>query len=281
MSGQAGAGAAVCFVAPWAHARDTLLATTVASARRSAAYLIEIIRAPLFPLVYFATTYFAYAIAGRTTVDGTDLSGFLLVGLFGLEAWSASVWTSGYAIEAEREEGTIGALFMTPASRLLVIAGYGLGGFVFKLPSLAVIALIGVLVGANLSIADPLAVAAAGGALAVASLAVGVALAGFFVLTRRANLLANVIQHPIYLLGGFVVAPNALPSWLRPLSDAVPFSHATEALRAAMLRGASLADIARQLVWTLGLSALCALFGAALIRRVEHAAKRTGQLELF
>ena len=70
--------------------------------------------------------------------------------------------------------------------------------------------------GARFAISDPLAVLAAGVTMVVASLAVGFTLAGAFVLTRRANLLANVIQHPVYLLGGFVVPRDALPDWLRP-----------------------------------------------------------------
>ena len=258
-----------------------LMATIVAYLRRSAAYTIEIIRAPLFPLVYFGSMYMVYSISGQHSVDGANLAGFLLVGLFGLEAWRASVWTSGYAIEAERHEGTIGALFLTPANRLLVIAGYGLGGLIFMVPSLFVIVALGVVTGARLHIAHPLAVLAAGATMVVASLAVGFTLAGAFVLTRRANLLANVIQHPVYLLGGFIVPRDALPGWLRPFADALPFSHATEALRAATLRAASLATIAGELAWALGISALCALLGALLIRRVEYAAKRSGQLELF
>jgi ABC transporter DrrB family efflux protein len=271
----------VQFVGGLGRARGALLATIVAYLRRSAAYMIEIIRAPLFPLVYFGSMYMVYSISGQHTVDGSNLAGFLLVGLFGLEAWSASVWTSGYAIEAERYEGTIGALFLTPANRLLVIAGYGLGGFIFMLPSLLVIVLLGVVTGARLQVADPLAVLAAGATMIAASLAVGFTLAGAFVLTRRANLLANVIQHPVYLLGGFIVPRDALPGWLRPFADALPFGHATDALRSATLRGASLGDIAGELAWALGISALFALLGALLIRRVEYAAKCSGQLELF
>jgi ABC-2 type transport system permease protein len=269
------------FVGGFGHARGTLLATTLAYVRRSAAYAIEIIRAPLFPLAYFGTMYLTYSLSGRQTIDGANLAGFLLVGMFGFEAWSASVWTSGYAVESERFEGTIGALFMTPANRLLVIAGYGLGGFIFLLPSLLVILLLGVASGAQFAISDPLAVLAAGVTMVVASLAVGFTLAGAFVLTRRANLLANVIQHPVYLLGGFVVPRDALPGWLRPFSDALPFGHVVDALRAATLSGASLGDIAGELAWALGISGLCVAIGALLMRKVEHAAKRSGQLELF
>ena len=264
-----------------AHLCDTVLATAAAETRRNLAYAIEIIRAPLFPVAYFGASYFAYDVAGKRSVDGVNAAGFLLIGMVGLLTWSASVWSSGYAIERERYEGTIGALFLTPASRGAVIAGYGLGGFVFLIPSLLVVVVLGFAFGAQLRVVDPLAVAAAGGALLVASLGAGFALAGLFVLSRRANLFANVVQHPIYLLGGFIVPRAQLPSWLRPVSDIVPFSHATDALRAAALSGAALGDVAGDVAVTLGLAALFAVAGMLLIGRVEHAAKRSGQLELF
>ena len=72
-----------------------------------------------------------------------------------------------------------------------------------------------------------------------------------------------------------------MPRWLRPLSEALPFTHALNALRPAMLGGASLADVRGELLWTLAISALCMLLGAIGIRKVEHVAKRSGQLELF
>ena len=64
------------FVGGFGRARDTLLATTLAYARRSAAYAIEIIRAPLFPLAYFGTMYLTYSMTGRQTVDGPTWPAF-------------------------------------------------------------------------------------------------------------------------------------------------------------------------------------------------------------
>jgi ABC-2 type transport system permease protein len=118
-------------------------------------------------------------------------------------------------------------------------------------------------------------------ALVVASLAMGILLAAFFVLSRRANLMANFIQHPINLLAGFIIPRAELPGWLRPFSDVLPIAHAVDAFRASTLAGASLVDIGGTLIWSLSLSGAFVLIGTLGIRRIEHAAKRTGQLELF
>lgn len=269
------------FIGPLAHPGAVVLATARSYLRRTNAYLIDVVRWPLGTLIMFATWRLTYAVAGRESVGGADAAGFLLVGTFGLITWTATIWSSGYAIEYERAEGTIGALFLSPASRVAAIVGYGLGGFVWLLPALALVAALGVATGARLHVADPLALAAAGLVLPVTSLATGFALAGLFILSRRANLLANFLQLPGSLLAGFLVPRDSLPGWLRPLSDALPAAHAVDALRASALGAATLAETRGPLLAALALSGLYTTIGFLALRRVEDAAKRSGQLDLY
>ena len=269
------------FVGPLAHLGSVVLATARSYLRRTNAYLIDVIRWPLGTLIMFATWRLTYAVSGRESVGGADAAGFLLVGAWGLITWTATIWSSGYAIEYERAEGTIAALFLFPASRAATIVGYGLGGFVWLLPALALVAGLGVATGARLHVADPLALAAAGLVLPVTSLATGFALAGLFILSRRANLLANFLQLPGSLLAGFLVPRESLPGWLRPLSDALPAGHAVDALRASALGAATLAETRGPLLTALALSGLYATIGFLALRRVEDAAKRSGQLDLY
>jgi ABC-2 type transport system permease protein len=137
------------------------------------------------------------------------------------------------------------------------------------------------LTGARLQVADVLALLASVVSLLAASLSVGFALAGLFVLSRRGNLVANVVQQPIYLLAGFVVPLAALPPTLRILSDALPATHAIAVLRRTSLAGGTLQQTGGEIVLTLGLSLLYWVAGLALLRRVEYVAKRHGTLELY
>ncbi|MDP9371468.1 MAG: ABC transporter permease, partial [Chloroflexota bacterium] len=263
---------AVAFAGPLAHLGAVVLATARSFVKRSNAYWIDVIRWPLFPLIYFATMRLTYAAAGQDTVAGANVAGFLLVGMFGFIIWSGTIWSGGYAVEYERAEGTIGALFLSPASRAAVIAGYGLGGFVWMLPAFVVVTILGVAVGARFNVAEPLAVAGAVLALLIASLATGFAFAGLFVLSRRANLLANFVQLPGQLLAGFLFPRASLPEPLYALSNAVPAGHAIDALRASALGAATLRDTLPALALALGVSALYALVGLLSLRKVEHAA---------
>lgn len=259
---------------------DVLIATARAEIARRSAYMIEIVRWPLWPILYFSVLLLSYQAAGRTTVDGVPAAGFLLVGVFGMALWSASVWGSGYAIEIERSEGTILSLFLTPASRSAVVLGYGLGVVaVSVLPTLAVLALLTVVSGASFDVSDPLAALLAGLALIGASQAVGYLLAGLFVLTRRANMFANFIQSPIYLLSGMAIPLDQLPDWLRWFAYGFPVSYGMEALRATLLRGASLNEVGTELALCALVSGLMIAVGAWLLHRVEEVAKRGGQLD--
>lgn len=269
------------FLRPGAHMWTVVLATARVYLKRFSAYTIELVRWPLTPLLLFATWRIAYSASGRSEVDGASVSGFLLVGVFTLITWTSSIWASGYAVEFERHEGTSGALFLSPASRAAVVAGYGLGSFVWFLPSFVAILFLGLVTGARLHVADPASVVLSVAALFLASLAAGFAFSGLFVLTRRGNLIANFIQHPILLLSGMVVPISSLPSAVRPLSNALPATHATLALRQSVLLGGTLRDTSAQLALTLGISVLYWLVGVLGLRRVEHVAKRAGQLDLY
>jgi ABC-2 type transport system permease protein len=262
-----------------------LLASILATARRYlqdvSAYLIQLVRWPLGPLFMFATWRITYSASGRTSADGATLSGFLLVGIFGTILWSSSIWGSGYAIQNERDDGTSGSLFLTPVNRAAVVGGYGLGSFVWFLPSFVAVGVLGWVTGARFDVHAPWAVVLAVVALCIASLAAGFTFSGLFILTRRGNLVANVIQSPIFLLGGLMVPLSALPDWLRPLSDAIPVTHAVVALRESTLLGAGMGATLHDVLLSLIASAAWFVIGLIGLWRVEDVAKRLGQLDLY
>lgn len=262
-------------------AAATLLATARAYLQRSSAYTIQLVRWPLGPLFTFATWRVTYAAAGRGPVGGASVSGFLVIGILGVITWTSSIWASGYAVEDERSEGTAASLFLTPASRAAVVAGYGLGSFVWFLPSFAVLALLAVATGARFDVRDPLAAAMATLTLFLASLAAGFAFSGLFILSRKANLIANVVQSPAYLLSGLMIPLSSLPGWLRPLSGVIPATQAVAALRASTLLGASRGAVAGDILHALAVSLVWFAVGLLSLRVVEHVAKHTGRLDLF
>lgn len=257
-------------------------ATTAAHARRSTAYLIDVIRWPVYPLLYYVTLLLTYRISGRTVVDGMRVEGFLLVGALGVILWQSNLWNSGSAIERERFEGTLPSLLLTPASRPAVVIGYALASTaVYVIPNVVVLASLALLSGARVDVRDPGAVVLATLSLTAAAIVLGYTLSGLFVLTRRANLLANFLQSPIYLLSGMVVPVASLPGPLRGLAQVFPVSFGMDALRRTLLLGAGLGEVAPALIRLVVASVVLAVAGTWLLRRVEHVAKRGSELDVI
>ena len=247
---------------------------------RQTAYIVDVIRWPMYPTFYLLTLILAYRIAGRTSVDGFDVPGYLLVGTIGVVLWQSNLWAGGYAIEFERSGGTINALFLTPASRAAVVLGYALGSLtVWIIPNSLILAGVAFAVHANANVGDPFAVMASMLCLIGATFALGFAVAGIFVLSRRANLLANFFQSPIYLLSGMIVPISALPGALRVAAAFFPLSAGMDALRMSLLKGAGLAEVSGDLVRLMVLSSVLFVFGLFMLRRVENVAKRGGELD--
>lgn len=259
---------------------DTCWSTARMEIRRTLAYSIEVVRWPVWPVMYFITLLITYNVADRGSVNGISPEAFLLVGTWGMTLWSSAIWNSGYAIERERREGTILSLFLTPANRGAVIFGYAAGSLlVFVIPTMLLVAGVALIAGAEFNIVDPLAVVVSAVALIASAAMLGYMLAGAFVLSRRANMIANFVQSPIFLLSGMVVPIDDLPGPLQLFAEIFPISAGMQALRGSLLRGASFADITPDLVRVAILAVVLAVAGFWMIRRVEHVAKRGDQLD--
>lgn len=266
---------------PLAHRWAVLVATARTYFAILNSYVIQRARNPLTLALNFSTWRIAYSFTGHAHVNGATVSGFLLIGSFGNIIWFSTLWSSGFAIERARHEGTSGALFLSPASRPAVIVGYGLGALAMAVPAFVVVFILAILTGAQFHVSDWLATILSFLALVVGTLACGFALSGIFILSRRGNLIAVMLQMPIYFLAGFVVPVSRLPLWVQPFSNALPISHAAIALRQSALLGYSLPLTGPQLLWSFGIAAAISAIGFVALRRVEHVAKHAGQLDLY
>jgi len=258
-----------------------MLAAARVQQRRWASNVILLIRRPLTPALVFVSLLLAYEISGQTTVPADQVAGFLIVGTVAQQAWNATVWSCGFALQMDAFEGTLPSVLAAPANRIAVVLGYGLGDLLLSVPSVLVTLVIGLAYGAEFDVASPLLAALMLAMVFASALAIGVACSGLFILSRNANPLANFLQTPVYILAGFYFPRSVLPDWLAWLGGLLPITHALEALRASMLDGAGWADTRADLGIALVTSALFLLLGVWSLRRVDHELRRTGSLNLF
>lgn len=72
--------------------------------------------------------------------------------------------------------------------------------------------------------------------------------------------ISNIITLPQFLLSGTFFSIDAFPTWLQPISRALPLTYLNDAMRKVAFEGAGLWDVKQQmliiLVWGIGIYAV-------------------------
>lgn len=228
----------------------------------------------MIPVVNLFLTQIIYA--GRP-----DLFSYSAIAISANAIVFAGIFFSGEILDRERLTGTLRALFLAPCSRYSWLIGsqiINLGeGFAIAAVSLAV---------ARLAFdvrLDPDLVS-----VTVVLLLFIIVLWGFSMilgavglLIKQANQLANLISPIIGLLGGVQFPVALLPDWLRLPARALPFGYGFEALAAASLDHASLADLGPQLLPLTGFAIALPVAGVLTFNWLERVVRARGELDLY
>lgn len=193
---------------------------------------------------------------------GSRYIDFLIPGLLGMTLMGNAVWSTGFAIVDARRKNLMKRLVATPMPR-----HYYLLSFLLARLFLLVVE-VGVLVGFGALI---FGVPIRGGVLDLAVLcllgsfsfcAFGLLLASRARTIEAVSGLMNVTMMPMWIVSGVFFSAQRFPNALQPLIKALPLTAVIDALRANMLQGMNLAQVASE-VSVLGLW-LVACFGLAL-----------------
>jgi ABC-type multidrug transport system permease subunit len=178
---------------------------------------------------------------------GSRYIDFLIPGLLGMNLMGSAIWGLGFAIVDARRKKLMKRLIATPMPRhyyllsfvlsrllLLVIevsALLGFGVLVFHVPmrgSLLVLAILCVL-----------------GSLSFSAL--GLLIASRVQTIEAASGLMNFVMMPMWIVSGVFFSAQRFPGVLQPVIKALPLTAVNDALRANILQGAGLVQIAPQL----------------------------------
>ena len=178
---------------------------------------------------------------------GSRYIDFLLPGLLGMNLMGSAIWGMGFAIVDARRKKLMKRLVATPMPRhyyllsfvlarlllLVVEVGVllGFGAWVFQVPVRG-------------SIPD-LAVLCVLGSLAFSAL--GLLIASRAKTIEAASGLMNTAMMPMWIASGVFFSAQRFPGVLQPMIRALPLTAVIDALRANMLQGANLAQVAPQL----------------------------------
>jgi ABC-2 type transport system permease protein len=209
----------------------------------------------------------------------TGITVFVFVG-YAMYMWLSSLlWGPGTALRQEQIRGSLEAVFLTPASRLVPLFGPPLTNIVWVFMNLVVTG-----IGAWLlfGIVLPL-----GGILyALAITLVGVpamyamgSLFGAGVLRfGEIGPAVQFVRGSLSLLCGITFPIAMLPAWAQATAAVMPPTYIVDGMRSALLKGATLADLVPVGTTLLGLAVGFGVLAVVVFRWLEAGARRSGML---
>src|SRR2546426_1006898 len=207
---------------------------------------------------------------------------FVFVG-YAMYNWlSALLWGAGTALRQEQLRGTLEAVFVTPASRLVPLFGPGVGTL---LPMALTFASNFVALRFFFGIFPPIGAviqAAVIVVLGVAALyAIGAPFAARVLRFGEGAPVVHLIGGMFVLAGGSTIPRAILPLWAQVWTKILPPTYIVDDIRRILLRGDTVADVAGDVAIVLSLAAVTGILAVAVFRYLETSARRTGMLGQF
>jgi ABC-2 type transport system permease protein len=188
-------------------------------------------------------------------------------GVVGLAVMMVTTLFSVIILVRERAGGILERLFSTPLRPSEFVLGHALAlGLLAVLQSLVVLSAavlaFEVKVAGNVALAFLFLLV-----FAIGNQGLGIMMSAAARNELQAIQFIPVILFPSMLLTGIFFPLEALPPWLRPLSNLVPLTYASNALHGVMLRGWGLAELWPELLILLGYGAFALVGATAAVRR--------------
>jgi len=184
---------------------------------------------------------------------------FILPGQLGFSLLSTGVFGTAFVFFSLRQTLVIKRFFATPVSRASIVFGEGIARIGFALCGAVFIILIGhfffhfTLIHGVVTVLNMLLLAIIG---LVVFMGFGFIVSGIAKSESTIPPISNIITLPQFLLSGTFFSIDAFPSWLQPISRALPLTYLNDAMRKVAFEGAGLWDVKHQIlimaIWGIG-----------------------------
>jgi ABC-2 type transport system permease protein len=187
---------------------------------------------------------------------GSRYIDFLVPGLIGMNLMGGGLFGVGFVLVDMRVRKLFKRLLATPMNRKDFLLAILVSRLVFLVPEMLALLGVGTLVFGVPINGSPLALAVVILAGVLAFDGIGLLVACRTEKTETISGLINLTMLPMYLLSGTFFSSRRFPEAIQPFIQALPLTQVNDALRAVMLEGRSLAEIAWRLgilmAWALG-----------------------------
>ena len=186
----------------------------------------------------------------REEVNGRNLKyvDFLTPGIVGMTIMQLGIASVMFTFVVDRQRGVIRRIMATPITRRNYMAAHVLERLILAVVQVFVLVAVAVflfhvqIVG---SLATVLLLTVLGSTL---FLCLGFAVTGFVTTENQAPAIMQLITLPQMFLSGVFFSRDAVPAFLKPVSDYLPLTFLNDALRQVSTAGATLGDIRGDLV---------------------------------
>ncbi len=210
---------------------------------------------------------------------GGDYFRFILMSMILSPFIYLSLDAMSQAVNTYQSSGTLEVLFLSPTPILQILMFSSLWNYIWAfLEALFYLLAAILLFRSPISFGNPVAILLAVCLSILSHLGLGLFNAGYVLVTKRTSPLSRFLTIAISLLGGAYFPIEVLPTWLGRLSQLLPTRYAFNALRGAMLRDASLRDLAPDLLAMAAFSVLLLPVGLIALRYAVRRARIDGSL---
>jgi ABC-2 type transport system permease protein len=183
------------------------------------------------------------------SVESRDLGyiDFLVPGIVGMTVMQLGLFGVAFGFVQLKRTGALRRLFATPTSPAYFLSAQVASRLVLGYIQVAILVGIGILFGLQM-FGSWLVLAVITGLALLIFLAVGFGVAGWAKNEDQAAPVANLISLPMLFLSGVFFPRDAMPEFLRSITQFMPLTYVNEALRGVMNEGAALTDLGPQLL---------------------------------
>lgn len=227
----------------------------------------------------------AFVFVYRALEAPEEYIGFVVLGGAMTAFWLNVVWMMAAQFFWEKDQGNLELYFTAPMNLMSILAGMAIGGLVMTSSrALAVIVIGSLLYGVTYDIQEPWLLVAVFFLTMIPLYGLGMLFASLFLMWgREANHLAELLQEPIYFLGGVNFPLAAIGPLAGLMMATLPLAVGLDAMRQIVFASSGVEGVlpVGTEIAILIVMGIVFLVGARIaLRYLEHLARREGRLTL-
>lgn len=211
-----------------------------------------------------------------------EVAGFLFVGWATYMWLSTILWGAGTSLRTEQVRGTLEAIFLTPASRLVVLFGPAGSQLVW---AVWIFLVVGIALWVGFGVTIGIAEILRGFAVLVVGIpalyAIGALFAAIVLRFGEVHALVQGVRGLFTAVCGMSFPIVVLPDWAQTVALSLPPTYLIADLRAVLLAGAGIGRILGDLAILAGMGVVLAVLAVVAFRRTERYARRGGRLAQY